>query len=126
MSAHKWGESPIGRWTLRMETRSPQNEGSIKSASLDDTGEISYFGLRLYGSYASHEEKNNIQKRQDSNAFVPTQRELEWIYKRELSIRQSPNVMQKRDYQNVMNERQVSKENSEQSLFSSFRKTFGF
>ncbi|CAF4662662.1 unnamed protein product, partial [Rotaria magnacalcarata] len=57
---------------------------------------------------------------------VPTQRELEWIYKRELSIRQSPNVMQKRDYQNVMNERQVSKENSEQSLFSSFRKTFGF
>ncbi|CAF3726887.1 unnamed protein product [Rotaria socialis] len=126
MSAHKWGESPIGRWTLRMETRSPQNEGSIKSGSFDDTGEISYFGLRLYGSYASHGEKNNIQKRQDSNAFVPTQRELEWIYKRELSIRQSPNVMQKRDYQNVMDERQAPKENSQQSLFSSFRKTFGF
>ncbi|CAF3367974.1 unnamed protein product [Rotaria sp. Silwood1] len=126
MSAHKWGESPIGRWTLRIETRTPQNDGSMKSAIDDDTGELNYFGLRLYGSYSSNDEKNNIQKRQESNAFIPTHNELEWIYKRELSIRESPNVMQKRDYQNLINERQRPKENSDQSLFSTFRKTFGF
>ncbi|CAF3652985.1 unnamed protein product [Rotaria sordida] len=126
MSAHKWGESPIGRWTLRIETRTPQNDGSMKSAMEDGTGELSYFGLRLYGTYSTNDEKNNIQKRQESNAFLPTQSELEWIYKRELSIRESPNVMQKRDYQNLINERQRRKENSDQSLFSTFRKTFGF
>ncbi|CAF2449551.1 unnamed protein product [Rotaria sp. Silwood2] len=126
MSVHKWGESPIGRWTLRIETRAPQSDGSMRSAIEDSTGELNYFGLRLYGSYSSNDEKNNIQKRQESNAFVPTQSELEWIYKRELSIRESPNVMQKREYQSLINERQRRKENSDQSLFSSFRRTFGF
>jgi subtilisin-like proprotein convertase family protein len=127
MSVHKWGESPIGRWTLRIETRTPQNRESERSAITNDLGELSYFGLRLYGSYSSNnEQKTNIQKRQESNAFIPTEEELEWIYKRELSIRQSPNVMQKRDYQNLINERQRRKENSDQSLFSIFRQKFGF
>jgi len=70
--------------------------------------------------------KNNLQKRQESNAFYPTEREIEWIYKRELSIRDSPNVMQKLDYQNLINERQRRKDNSDQSLFSIFLKRFGF
>jgi subtilisin-like proprotein convertase family protein len=126
MSVHKWGESPIGRWTLRIETRTPQNRESEKSAITNDSGELIYFGLRLFGSYSSNDNKNNKQKRQESNAFIPTANELEWIYKRELSIRQSPNVMQKRDYQNVINERQRRKENSDESLFSTFRRTFGF
>lgn len=122
MSVHKWGESPIGRWTLRVETRKPHKETSVKSHMLDDIGELMHFGLRLFGSYSSNDVKNNIQKRQDSNAFVPTQRELEWLYERELSIRESPSVMQKRDYQEVLNKRQVHNENSDQSLFSTFLK----
>ncbi len=126
MSVHKWGESPIGRWTLRIETRTPQTRESKRTAIINNSGELTYFGLRLYGSYTSNDEKSNIQKRQDSNAFVPRQQELEWIYKRELSRRQSPNVMQKRDYQNLINERQRRKETSDQSLFSTFRKSFGF
>jgi subtilisin-like proprotein convertase family protein len=125
MSVHKWGESPIGRWTLRIETRVPQNRESKKSAINRDSGELSYFGLRLYGSYTSNDNKHENQKRQASNAFIPTEQELEWIYKRELSIRETPNVMEKRDYQNLIDERQRRKENPDQSLFSTFRRAFG-
>ncbi|CAF0789709.1 unnamed protein product [Adineta steineri] len=126
MSVHKWGESPIGRWTLRVETRTPQNHDAEKSATRNDAGELNYFGLRLFGSYISDDSKNNMQKRKASEAFVPSSNELEWIYKRELSIRQSPNVMQKRDYQNLVDERQRRRETSDESLFSIFRKKFGF
>jgi subtilisin-like proprotein convertase family protein len=126
MSVHKWGESPIGRWTLRIETRTPQTQDSKRTAFKYDSGELIYFGLRLFGSYTSNNDKINLQKRQELNAFVPSQKEIEWIYKRELSIRQSPNVMQKREYQNILNEKQRPKDNSDQSLFSIFRKRFGF
>ncbi len=126
MSVHKWGESPIGRWTLRIETRTPQNRESKKSAINNDVGELSYFGLRLYGTYTSNDKQNKMNKRQDSNAFIPTQNEIEWIYKRELSIRESPNVMQKRDFQELINKRQRPVDNSNQNLFSTFRKAFGF
>ena len=126
MSVHKWGESPVGRWTLRIETRAPQNYESKKSAMNGDFGEMTYFGLRLFGSYLPNSEENDVPKRRESQTFIPTQHELEWIYKRELSIRQSPNVMQKRDYQNLINERHHRKENSDESLFSKFRRVFGF
>ncbi len=126
MSVHKWGESPIGRWTLRIESRTPQTRESKRTAIENDSGKLNYFGLHLYGSYTSKNEKSNFQKRQELNAFTPTQQELEWIYKRELSIRQSPNVMQKRDYQNLIHERQGPNDKSDQSLFSTFRKRFGF
>ena len=126
MSVHKWGESPLGRWTLRIETREPQNREARKSAQDSEPGALTHFGLRLYGSYSSNKEKNGLHKRQESVAFVPSTRELEWIYRRELSIRQSPNVIQKRDYQNLMNKRHTIKENENLSLFSSFRRAFGF
>jgi proprotein convertase P-domain-containing protein len=126
MSVHKWGETPIGRWTLRVETRTPKTRESERTAMKNDPGELIYFGLRLYGSYTSNNEKSSLQKRQESNAFVPTEEEIKWIYKRELSIRESPNVMQKRDYQNLIDKRQHLKDNSDQSLFSTFRKKFGF
>lgn len=125
MSVHKWGENPIGRWTLRVETRKPQNRESKKSAMKNDPGELIYFGLRLYGSYTSKNDKS-FQKRQESNAFVPSKREIEWIYNKELSIRQSPNVMQKRDYQNIIKKRQQPKEDSNESFFSIFLKRFHF
>lgn len=126
MSVHKWGEAPLGRWTLRIETREPENREGRKSALKSDPGELTHFGLRLYGSYASEQQKHAVHKRQESMAFVPSAGELEWIYRRELSIRQSPNVIQKRDYQNLMNKRHATKENESLTLFSSFRRAFGF
>ena len=129
MSVHKWGESPLGRWTLRIETRQPQKAESKRSAAKNPAGELIYFGLRLYGSYSSSANSTKHQKRQETNAFVPNEQELEWIYKRELSIRDSPNVMQKRDYVSLINKRhQQSRttENSHKSLFSMMRDKFGF
>lgn len=128
MSVHKWGENPLGRWTLRIETRTPQTSESKRSANRNQAGELTYFGLRLYGSYSSSENATKYQKRQETNAFVPNERELEWIYKRELSIRDSPNVMQKRDYISSLNQKQQRRkiDNSDESLFSILRSKFGF
>lgn len=126
MTVHKWGESPLGRWILRVETRSPQTRESRRTAEENEVGELSYFGLRLFGSYTGNNGTDQHQKRQESNSFVPSEREIEWIYKRELSIRDSPKVMQKRDYQNLLNEREQRIDTPDQSLFSTFRKKFGF
>lgn len=127
MSVHKWGENPLGRWTLRIETRNPQTRESRRTAQENDAGQLIYFGLRLFGSYTSNNGTNQYQKRQESNSFVPNEREIEWIYKRELTIRESPHVMQKRDYQNLINDRQQRQNiETDHSLFSTFRKKFGF
>jgi hypothetical protein len=126
MSVHKWGESPIGRWTLRVETRQPQNRESRRSAKENDSGVLSYFGLHLYGSHETNADKTSINKRHESNAFVPSPAELEWIYRRELDIRQSPNVIKKRDYQNLIDKRSSQQKNENPSLFTTFRRAFGF
>ncbi len=127
MTNHKWGESPIGRWTLRVQTRNPQTSDSKKSA-MDNSGELTHFGLRLFGSNKPGDGK---QKRHDATAFVPSARELELIYKRELSIRESPKVIQKRDYQKLINERRQHQPPEEhessntRSIFSTIREAFG-
>ncbi|CAF4594129.1 unnamed protein product [Rotaria sp. Silwood1] len=133
MSVHHWGESPVGRWTLRIETRKPTNEESMQSAlNYGDTGELKYFGLRIYGSYDLND-KNHARsiKREHKFAFIPTQREIELIYKRESAARESPNIMQKRHHQNLIKQRQLRKQNENEapqhkSYFELFRRTFGF
>jgi len=56
---------------------------------------------------------------------------IESIYKRELNLRESPNIMKKRDYEYLLKERQVQKQKKneflkDRSLFGLFRRTFGF
>jgi len=62
MSAHKWGESPIGRWTLRVESRTPKTRDSQRSAIENEPGELTYFGLRLFGTYSSNTDKKKHSK----------------------------------------------------------------
>jgi subtilisin-like proprotein convertase family protein len=131
MSVHHWGESPIGRWTLRMETREPQQSKSKKTAT-EDTGELSHFGLRLFGSN-DPDKKNNLgrEKRNENIAYVPTQNELQSVYKRELAMRESPHIMKKRDYENLEKQRQVQNQKKseiqeDQSIFGLFRRAFHF
>jgi subtilisin-like proprotein convertase family protein len=135
ISAHHWGESVIGRWILRIETRKPENPESERSAANnEDLGELGHFGLRFFGTHRPEDKTNQEQaKRSQSNAFVPTQREIESIYKRELSVRETPNVVQKRDYQNLMKERRIHQQNGDENLveehrsvFGLFRRAFGF
>ena len=134
MSVHHWGESPIGRWILRMETRQPQNiESQISISDFVETGELNYFGLRIYGTN-NHDDKNYVDeltKREKRFAFIPTPDEIESIYKRELAARESPNVIQKRNYQHLMKQRQLRKQNEKlnkrnQSYFELFRRQFSF
>lgn len=133
MTIHNWGEPPTGRWTLRMETRQPQTEESIKSAAaLGNTGKLSHFGLLIYGSN-DPDQKNfgDSAKLQKKPAFVPTQREITLIYHREIAARQSPNVVQKRNYENLLKQRQVQKQNEndiqqKKSVFELFNSKFHF
>lgn len=132
LSVHNWGEDPVGRWKLRLETLKPQNMEAKRSSMLyGEASELGHFGLRLYGTH-NPDEKNTVEreKRQRRDAFVPTQRDLESIYKREIAARNSPHVMQKRDYQNLLNARSVSQpmanENQDLSFFGLFRRAFGF
>ena len=130
MSVHHWDENPIGLWTLRMETREPQNRYSKISASLfENPSEISYFGLRIYGS-KDLDEKNDVQreKRNRNLAFTPSEAEIQSIYKREIALRQSPHVLAKRDYDQLVKERQLRKLEDQQngSVFQRFRQIFGF
>lgn len=125
MSAHHWGESPIGQWTLRIETRRPQTRESSKSAQEEPTGVLKHFGLLLYGSFAK--EETTARPRSNAFAFTPNEDELRTIYELELRLRQSPRLMQKRAHQNLIKERQVREETSENpSLFERFRKFFSF
>jgi hypothetical protein len=133
LTNHNWDEPPEGRWTLRIETRrlhDSQSEGS--SLTTKDLGELSHFGLRIYGSYDPVEKKDSQKEKRNKNyAFIPTQSEIESIYKRELAARESPNIMQKRDYQNLLKEKQLRKKQDQivkkdQSIFALVRQFFGF
>lgn len=134
MTVHNWGESPIGSWILRVETREPQNKKSMKSASKHgDTGELIHFGLRIYGSSDLDGQNTGemSQRSKQSYAFVPTSDEITSIYKHELAAREAPKIMQKRAYENLIKRKQVRKKNEnespiDKSLFGIFRRTFNF
>lgn len=81
-----------------METRQPQDKKSRSSAmNYDGRSELNHFGLRLYGSNKI-DNNGNRNKRNTHTAFVPNAEQLEMLYKRELALRETPNIMQKRDY----------------------------
>lgn len=124
MSNHHWGESPTGRWILRIETRKPQPSTSKSSESTSiDVNELSYFGLHIYGT--SDPNKINsaeLKKRVQTTAYVPTKREIEATYKDELEKRATPNIMGKRDYEKQ--KKNVHQE--DRSFLGIFRRVFAF
>jgi len=86
---------------LRIETRKPQASTSKTSESTYvDVNELSYFGLRIYGSTDPDKiNKAELKKRDQTTAYVPSKREIEETYKDEMEKRATPNIMQKRDYE---------------------------
>ena len=133
MSVHNWGEDPIGRWTLRMKTRLPQTTKSIKSVlAYERSSELSYFGLRIYGS--NDPDKKDVspgKKRGRNYAFVPSEDEIHSIFQRELQMRNSPSIMQKSDYDKLLEERRQLKQkrneiDQDPSFFGHFRRVFKF
>ena len=132
LTIHNWGESPLGRWLLRVESRRPQSLAAEQSAMAHPTGEISHFGLRIYGSRDVHEKKEQSQAARDpSYAFAPSKRQLESMFEREQTSRTLPHVMQKRAYQQLLKVRHASQVSGdgkieERSIFDRFRKVFHF
>ena len=128
MSVHHWGEYPIGTWTLRLETRKPRDQDSFKSAlKYEGSSELSHFGLRIYGSTdLTKENDHEREKRHQKRAFTPTEEEIRGIYKREFALRKSPNVMEKRAYDQLVEERQRRKQEEDGSVLQQFRRFFGF
>ena len=133
MSVHHWGEYPIGVWILTIETREPKTSESDKSAKqYKEIGELSYFGLRIYGSHDPTEKDDaEREKRETQQAYVPSKRALQEMYLRETAARISPNMMKKRDHQVLLKEKQIqqeilNKKAEDQSWFSLFRRAFSF
>jgi subtilisin-like proprotein convertase family protein len=129
MTVHHWGESPIGRWTLRIESRLPTNENIVLSAIKHDVGELKYFGLRLFGSYRIDD--NNANQASTGTAFAPTADEIETIYRKELDTRRSPQVIAKRHYQDLIKQTQLETTETDdkkeyRSLFELFQRQFDF
>ena len=129
ITIHNWGESPLGRWILRVESRLPQSPAAEQSATDQPTGEISHFGLRIYGSHDVHKKEQRPHTVRDlSYAFAPSKRQLESMFEREQASRSLPNVMQKRAYQQLLDARQVEDNGAMQSrtIFDQFRSIFHF
>ncbi|CAF0806074.1 unnamed protein product [Didymodactylos carnosus] len=127
LTAHKWGESPIGRWVLLIETRRSTHWTDDQDV---DGGALTYFGLKMYGS-TTPDSKLDRSKRSGTDGFRPSDTEIEWIYKRELSIRDKPNVLQSRQYQQIRSQNkrtdEIKKDEQEgRSVFSSFQRIFHF
>ena len=112
----------MGRWALRMETRSPQTREARKSAQTEATGALRHFGLRFYGALA--EADPSVRRRSDAQAFTPNTAELRMIYEHEFARRLSPQVMSKRAYQALIKKRREDVKYS--SIFDRFRQLFSF
>ncbi|CAF0883079.1 unnamed protein product [Adineta steineri] len=117
LTNHNWDEHPVGRWTLRVETRKPQTSESEQSAMLyRDIGALNHFSLRIFGSHQRENKKEDQHaKRKNAFAYVPTQDEIESMYEREFAVRKSPNVMLKRNYHKLSEEQEIEKRTSMQS-----------
>ena len=133
MSVHHWGESPIGQWTLKIESREPQNYQSVKSAIQNPSGQLTHVGLRLYGSYRTVDSMlGQQQERQLLNrAYLPTESELQLIYEKEQVLRRASNIVKKVDYRSVLNQQptlinESVEKDSYRSLFELFQKKFTF
>lgn len=64
-------------------------------------------------------------------AYVPTQNEIDAIYKKEFEKRESPNVMQKRTSDNLLKQRQAEQQKKKKGLEGTtfaevVRRIFGF
>ena len=109
-SVHHWGENPIGTWTLQVECLAEEYSEYRDDDSDQSATEISYFALHFYGTYRLEDKlESNSRKRAvpSRRAFVPEQKEIEYMYARELKARNSPDVMSKREFRRVLDQRRA-------------------
>ena len=133
-SVHHWGENPIGQWTLIVECLAEEYSEYRGDDKDESPTEISYFSLHFYGTYRVEDKLvSGVFKRSSTSrrAFIPDENEIEYIYNREFESRNSPNIMAKRDFQRILDQRRLDKlreEKTDENLtfFARFKRIFGF
>lgn len=93
MTIFNWGESPIGKWKLIIETRGRRDK------TLENKGSLNSFSLKFFGykKLVSKEHKEQQKKRElNLRAFVPSNEILEKIYNSELKLSKQTRIINKR------------------------------
>ncbi len=93
MTIFNWGESPIGKWKLIIETRARRDK------TLENEGSLNSFSLKFFGykKVVSNEHREQQKKRElNLRAFVPSNEILEKIYNSELKLSRQTRIINKR------------------------------
>jgi hypothetical protein len=89
MTIFNWGESPFGKWTLIIESKSRNQE-------MPSTGNIQYFALRLFGTTKSPNKKHvprYVDVSSPPSSLFPTYDELKGIYVEEKRLSRETSII---------------------------------
>jgi subtilisin-like proprotein convertase family protein len=101
MTVFNWGESPIGKWTLIIESKSRNEEQP-------NSGRIEYFSLKLFGTtiISNKNSDSNFKSTDDKvvsryldrsdSAFIPTFSELKNIYTEEKKLSRQTRIIERK------------------------------
>ena len=91
MTVFNWGESPIGKWTLVIESKS-------SSSIVENYGSIDYFALKLFGTVKDSNEneyERMLNEKKIKTASLPTLEELKNIYNEEKYLSHNSRILKK-------------------------------
>ena len=93
MTLFNWGELPVGKWKLIIESKSKEDQ-------TPNTGHIEHFSLIFYGTKSVG--SKNLNKRyfdRNSRAFVPSSDDIKRIYDAELKLKDETKIVHKRFFE---------------------------
>jgi subtilisin-like proprotein convertase family protein len=91
MTVFNWGESPIGKWTLVIESKS-------SNSIIENYGSIDYFALKLFGTVKNSsdtEYERMLEEKKIKTAFLPSLNDLKSIYDEEKYLSHNPRILKK-------------------------------
>ena len=91
MTVFNWGESPVGKWKLMIESRTKEN-------AVPNSGKIEHFSLVFYGTKNVDKQ---VKKRfaDQLKAYVPTPEHVKRIYNIELKLSRQTRIVHKRVFE---------------------------
>jgi subtilisin-like proprotein convertase family protein len=88
MTVFNWGESPIGKWKLKIETRPRRDK------SKENVGHLDHFSVNFFGF--KNTQRINKRFTEKTRAFIPSNDIIEKIYKTELDLSRETIIINKR------------------------------
>lgn len=95
MSLFNWGESPIGVWTLVIESKSSM-------PIIRNRGQINYFALKLFGTTKSNNQisvQRFVPNDNEQTSFSPTYEDIKNKYNEEKHNSRHTRIMSKSEYE---------------------------